>query len=277
MFKELKHNKHVRKQRRFKKEKWFDDDCEYERREYMSKKDCYVTGNVAQNEYTSTWKNYKNLIKRKKRAYTKSFHLKIRNLKTCKPKDFWNLINSECQSKSNTKQPVNFSHLVQHFTKLSSNTINESLYENAPIGIPDNRNTTDEINAPFTVEEICNIRKKLKNSKSPGVDNIVNEFLKYCPIDCIHVLCRFFNIIFNTGIVPTEWCLGIILPIYKKKGLPTDPDNYRGITLLSCVGKLFTACINHRLSLYIDDDILGKEQAGFREGYSTIDHIFCIA
>ena len=53
-------------------------------------------------------------------------------------------------------------------------------------------------------------------------------------------------------------------------------SNYRGITLLSCTSKLFTACLNRRLSRYVDDNILGKEQAGFREGYSTTDHVFVL-
>ena len=45
---------------------------------------------------------------------------------------------------------------------------------------------------------------------------------------------------------------------------------------MSCTSKLFTACLNRRLSRYVDDNILGKEQVGFREGYSTTDHIFVI-
>ena len=55
-----------------------------------------------------------------------------------------------------------------------------------------------------------------------------------------------------------------------------EPHNYRGITLLSCTFNLFTACLNSTLSLYVNDDVLGREQAGFREGYSTIDHAFVL-
>ena len=40
--------------------------------------------------------------------------------------------------------------------------------------------------------------------------------------------------------------------------------------------QLFTACLNHRLSQYVDVDILGKEQTGFIAGYSTIDHVFVL-
>ena len=68
----------------------------------------------------------------------------------------------------------------------------------------------------------------------------------------------------------------MMYPLYKNKGSVNDPDNYRRITLLSCTGKLFTACLNKRISYYVDDTILGEEQAGFRKGYSTIDHIFVL-
>ena len=64
----------------------------------------------------------------------------------------------------------------------------------------------------------------------------------------------------------------MIKPLYKGKGSPESPDNYRGITLLSCVGKLFTAVLNERVVTFIEsNNLLGEEQAGFRAGYSTVD------
>ena len=86
----------------------------------------------------------------------------------------------------------------------------------------------------------------------------------------------FLNIVLHTGLVTTEWCLDIINPIYKRNGLQSDPDNYSGITLLSCTCKLFTACINKILSDNGQQDILGEEQSGFTHGYKAIDHIFRI-
>ena len=86
-----------------------------------------------------------------------------------------------------------------------------------------------------------------------------------------------FNTILKTGIIPTNWCISFISPIYKNKGPKSDPDNYRGISLISCLGKLFSALINERLTKYIDtNNIIGEEQAGFRSGYSTHDHIFVL-
>ena len=53
------------------------------------------------------------------------------------------------------------------------------------------------------------------------------NFFKYCHCDCIPVIVDFLNVVLNTGCVPTEWCSGIIRPLYKKNNGPiTDPDNY---------------------------------------------------
>ena len=63
----------------------------------------------------------------------------------------------------------------------------------------------------------------------------------------------------------------------KNKGDINDPDNYRGITLLCCLGKLFTLVINERLTVFIDSNqIMSEAQAGFRKGYSTTDQIFTV-
>jgi hypothetical protein len=56
-----------------------------------------------------------------------------------------------------------------------------------------------------------------------------------------------------------------------------EPDNYRAITLVDCLKKLFTAIINNRLSLLPDEiNLISECQTGFRKGYSTIDNIFSL-
>ena len=65
--------------------------------------------------------------------------------------------------------------------------------------------------------------------------------------------------------------------MYKNSGPAEDPCNYRGISILSCIGKLFTLLLNDRLTSYIDDyGILRENQAGFRHKYSTTDHMFSL-
>ena len=63
--------------------------------------------------------------------------------------------------------------------------------------------------------------------------------------------------------IPKIWTLGMIKPIYKSKGSTLDPANYRPITLLSCLGKVFTAALNNRIQHFIDEhEIINNCQTG---------------
>ena len=85
------------------------------------------------------------------------------------------------------------------------------------------------------------------------------------------IFTKLFDIVLNTGIVPKDWTIGIIHPIYKNKGCKNDPLKYRGITILSCFGKLFTSILNDRITTFLEQsNLLGKEHAGFRK-ISTVD------
>ena len=77
------------------------------------------------------------------------------------------------------------------------------------------------------------------------------------------------------GEFPTEWRTAVIVPIPKPRVTDrTDPKNYRGISLLPCLGKLLAAVLNARLQRFAEEwGLLCEEQAGFRAGRSTIDQI----
>ena len=61
--------------------------------------------------------------------------------------------------------------------------------------------------------------------------------------------------------------------IYKNKSNSSDPANYSPITILSCLGKVFTAVLNNRFTIFVVKlNILNEKQAGFMKNYSTLDH-----
>ena len=67
-----------------------------------------------------------------------------------------------------------------------------------------------------------------------------------------------------------------MVPIYKKND-PDDVNNYRGISLVSCLSKIFTGILNKRLNNWVENNnIVSDAQFGFRRGRSTIDAIFVL-
>ena len=136
----------------------------------------------------------------------------------------------------------------------------------------------DEIlNSSITEFEILKCLNSLKSNKCSANDRIINKYLKCSSEKMIPVYISLFILVLDTGIIPDSWLEGIIRPIYKCSGDPQNTENYRPITILSCFGKLFTAILNLRLNNFLEHhNILEENQAGFRSGYSTIDHIFTL-
>ena len=117
--------------------------------------------------------------------------------------------------------------------------------------LTENQISNELINKLFTIDEIRKHIVTLKKNKSPGMDCILNEFIKNCPENLINVIVLLFNMVLESGIIPSDWTVGIIKVLYKNKGDINNVNNYRGITLLSCLGKLFTSVINARLYDYL--------------------------
>ena len=70
----------------------------------------------------------------------------------------------------------------------------------------------DALNNDFTYTEINKLINKLKNNKSCGIDNIINEFIKFSPNEYKLIWVKLFNLILKTGIMPTSWSISFINP-----------------------------------------------------------------
>jgi len=110
--------------------------------------------------------------------------------------------------------------------------------------------------------------------KTTGIDGIPTQFIKeFWSVNKI-ILKSLFNDIFDTEVYPKIWSTAILQPIYKRKGDVNLPNNYRGISLLSIISKIFWKVISNRISCWAENNnIFSLYQAGFRKGMSTIDHI----
>ena len=143
-----------------------------------------------------------------------------------------------------------------------------------PAGIDIDIRDNSMFNKEVTEDHVFKCISKLKNNKAAGTDNVIDQYIKSTK----HILCllyvKLFNKVLETENIPEDWLTGIIVPIYKKVGEVNDVNNYRDITQLSCLDKLFTTILNERLTQFYDDNHIIKEmQASFRQGYSTTDHV----
>ena len=197
------------------------------------------------------------------------------------PREFWKMF------KSKPSQPkgenISKDDFLAHFKNLASHSETDEndectdFLDNFQSNI-DGDGSFSELDLPISISEIVAASKLLGTNKACSFDNILYEYFK----ESIHVISHSleitFNHILNTQKFPVSWSTGVIIPLYKK-GESSDPNNYRGITLISCFAKLFTVILNERLKKWSAqklNDILTDAQFGFKPNYSTVDAIFML-
>ena len=122
---------------------------------------------------------------------------------------------------------------------------------------------------PVSEEDVLGEIFKLDPRKATGQDTI-NPLLV---IHAAHIiacpLTHIINCSLNNGIFPSLLKIAKVIPIYKK-GSPCDVGNYRPISILPVISKVFESIVNHQLVIYFEKyNILIKTQFGFRKKHST--------
>ena len=165
---------------------------------------------------------------------------KLREMHSKSPKQYWQFLNS-VKDKSNTKSPPPPPPPVQafydYFKNLNENDLASPNDDQNDLNIQDDN---DLLNSKITESEILISISSLNNGKLPGEDSILNEYIKTTKTLFLPLYTFLFNAVLDSGTLPDSWLIGKIRPIFKNKGDPLLPENYRPITLLSCLGKLFT-------------------------------------
>lgn len=129
----------------------------------------------------------------------------------------------------------------------------------------------DELVPNFQENEIYHSLKKLKADKSPGPDGITNEMLSTGKEILVKPLTDLFNLVLSKKEIPKQWTNSHIVLLYKK-GDAKMISNYRPISLMSSLYKVFSTTLLRRLTKIIDEN-QPVEQAGFVKNFSTVDHI----
>ena len=244
---------------------------------------------IIRGNFMTIKKEYKKIVKQYKKLYEIN-HIKELEGLTGNPKKFWQHV----KKVGNTNKFVlGYGNYISKETWLEHF---KSLNNRDPALIAGNhdycKNVEDKVEeifithkdspkcelleGKFSVSEIKFAIKQLKRGKASGSDAISNDIIKTSKSLITPILAVLFDKIVELKYFPKLWSFGLIVPIHKSGEL-NDPNNFRGITLNSCMSKLFTCVLNERLSLLCEDKgLIDYNQIGFRKGFRTSDHVFTL-
>ena len=197
------------------------------------------------------------------------------------PKKFWKHVN--CQRKESglpsnmSFQGINASHprdISQLFaTKFSSTFSSESIpIEQVAIAA----NSVPQVDIGFSrivIEEqqLLSSISKLKPSTATGPDGIPAILLKKCSVELLKPLHRIFNLSLESGVFPTVWKDAFMYPVHKK-GDKRNVDNYRGISAINAVAKLFELVVLDPMFFH-SKQYISDTQHGFMPKRSTTSNL----
>ena len=122
---------------------------------------------------------------------------------------------------------------------------------------------------PVTNSDVNEVLCTLDKSKASGYDDLPVRLLVDAKEYVSEPLTYILNLSLTTGVFPDKLKIARVIPIFKK-GDKDKPGNYRPISILPVVSKLFEKLVNMRLVNFLEkNDILYKHQYGFRQGYNT--------
>lgn len=122
----------------------------------------------------------------------------------------------------------------------------------------------------MTPSQVKKLLQKVNVSKATGLDNISNRILKIAAPVIYQQLTDIFNLSIKLNVFPTDWKKAKVLPVFKS-GERDDPGNYRPISVLPTIVRLFERLIyNQFYSYLVNQKLLNPRQSGFRTLHSTV-------
>lgn len=263
---------------------WWDRECDEAKRNKSVKLNSYRrSGSVYElNEFKEARTIFRRLCKRKIYVYKDRLRSDV-DRSSCSPNEFWKIIKQLSNKRTNGPN-IKADEWFMYFKRLLNQKVNIDLdfEQNVRQHLSDYENVgnvnedANVLNEEITNEEILKCIQSLKIGKAAGEDGITAEMMRVSQDLVISHLKLLFNRILNTGVYPAQWSQAVLCPLHKI-GSMTNPENFRGISLLSVIGKIFSKVINTRLIQWAESNNLQhEEQAGYKKGYSTVDQIFIL-
>lgn len=194
------------------------------------------------------------------------------------PKSFWKFIDYKREvngfpalmrySSSSSCNPADICELFKKFFQ----SVYESPSQQNPVTVTEISTSTESLESlSIDTDELYSAMTRLDKNKGAGPDGIPPIFLKNVARSISHHLCNIFNNSLNTGTFPSSWRQSTITPVFKS-GDRSKIENYRGISILDAIPKLFEKIVTSKLIAFIEPK-LSPHQHGFMKGKSTTTNL----
>ena len=253
---------------------WWDHECQLAKvgKYSLLKKFRAINSQVNFNKYKTAKSHFKKITRRKRLQFQKRKRSELIN-SSDNPKEYWKNIKRDFNKKSSNNS-INGDAWLNYFKNLLNINVPD-VHEQVLNNITQN-NDCGYLDRQITDDEIIASVKSIHSNRSPGPDGICIEMIKSTLNEVLPFLNVLFNEVYESGNFPPSWCESIICPIHKS-GSIMDPANFRGISLISSISKIFTNVLTFRLQTWAEsNNVIDESQAGFRKQYSTINNIFSL-
>ena len=253
----------------------------------------------ARKHYTpSSWENYRrnrnkyfNELHAAEQDYYNKLAVNLKEDNKSNPKHWRKTVKFFLGRNSDCELPPIYDGNQYHFTNTDkAEAFNNFFLKNTMLdtqnsSLPDITETPNRILSSInaTEKDVIDILKSLDVNKATGPDKISAKMLREASTAIAKPLTRLINMSLNKMVFPDEWKLANVLPLYKKND-KTSVNNYRPISLLSCVSKVMERVVFKYTFNYIrDQGLLSSFQSGFTPGDSTTNqllhvyHLLCEA
>ena len=208
-----------------------------------------------------------------KKKYRLKEGQEVCNMARKQPKHFWKSIKKKLKPKTVQSERLTVHDLYEHFKSTYGDESDRNQNQQEQNANPENI-YNEELDSEISANEFKWQSFHTKNNKNTGTDKLSAEIFKVSFNIVSPFLLKLYNRLFLNGEYPRLWGEGIIVPIFKG-GNQDEAGNYRGITLINILGKIYSQILLNRLNKWAEkEERILDNHFGFQKGKSTVDCIF---
>ncbi|XP_039312991.1 uncharacterized protein LOC120359478 [Solenopsis invicta] len=244
---------------------WWDEECREKKRKVRRTLREWRKGWREGQEYRKERREYKEICEKKKREENRRWEREAEEARSVG--QVWRIVNRERKKWKGIDREIKMKDWEEYFKRLMGGTESRVM---GGVGREERLEGESELNRGEIV------LRKIKEGKAIGMDGVPGEAWKYGGEEIDEWIWKMCNKIWRGEGWPKDWNEGVLVPILKR-GKGKIVGDYRGVTIMPTMYKIYTAALAERLREEVEGkELIPPNQTGFRKGMGTLDNIYIL-